>query len=93
MNSKTRQSLKREAQSLKPLAYIGNEGISKNFVNNVKELFNTNEIIKIKNNRDDNEKKLLRLMAEEIAQKTNSEIVYIIGKTIILYKKNDKKHN
>ena len=95
MISKKRQELRKEAQSLKPIIQIGGNGITDAVIKTIKEAFNTRELLKIKINREDNsDKKIVKDIAKIIENKIKkSEIVYIVGTTIIIYKENDSKNN
>ena len=80
-NSKQRAKLK-----------VGKNGVTDETIKVVSDAFNTKELIKIKKIETSpvDEKEIARILAE----KTNSEIVQIIGSKIVLYKKNqDKKNN
>ena len=56
-------------------------------------MFNTQELIKIKVNRQDQEdKNIVRTYADELASSLKAEVVYVVGTTIILYKYNAKLH-
>lgn len=93
LSSKKRQELRTQAQSLKSMCQIGANGINDSVLNNIKELFNTNELVKIKVNRiDKSDKQIVKEYGQTISNKLRCDIVYIIGTTIIVYKYNDKLH-
>ena len=86
MTSKQRAYLIGQANSLEPVFQIGKAGLSPEVTQAVLESFNNRELIKIsvlKNCFDDP-----REIAEMLAGRTQSEVVKVIGKKIILYKYN-----
>ena len=95
MTSKKRQELRKEAQQLKPIIQIGANGLTSAVLKTITEAFNTRELLKIKINREDNQdKKVVKEIAQIIEKKIKkSEIVYIVGTTIIIYKENDNKNH
>ena len=86
MTSKQRAYLKSLASNLEPLFQIGKSSLTPEFTNAIAETFNTHELIKIavlKNCFDDP-----REIAETIAGRTQSQVIQVIGKKIVLYKPN-----
>lgn len=90
MTSKERAALRAEANTLEPVFWVGKEGVTENFVNQVTDIFNTRELIKIsvQVNSPENAKTL----AAEIAEKTDCEVVQVLGRKITLYRYNEKLH-
>ena len=88
MNSKQRAYLKGLAMTLEPVFQIGKGSISPSLTEAIAENLNKNEMIKISvlNNCDDDP----REMAQILAERTGSEVVQVIGKKIVLYKKAKK---
>lgn len=87
--SKQRAYLKSLAQNIDPVFQVGKSSITPEITEAVLECFNNRELIKLsvlKNCMDDP-----REIAEIIADRTGSEVVQVIGKKIVLYKK-DKKN-
>jgi len=86
MTSKQRAYLKGLANSLDPVFQIGKSSLSPELTEAVREAFNTRELIKLtvlKNCTEDP-----REIAEALAGRTQSQVVQVIGKKIILYKEN-----
>ena len=86
MTSKQRAYLIGLANPLEPVFHIGKSGLSPEVTQAISEAFNNRELIKIavlKNCLDDP-----RLLAEMASERTHSEVIKVIGKKIILYKKN-----
>ena len=89
MTSKQRAYLIGKANSLEPVFQIGKAGLSPEVTEAIREAFNNRELIKLsilKNCFDDP-----REIAEMVATRTQSEVVKVIGKKIILYKQ-DKEN-
>lgn len=84
MTSKQRAYLKSLASTLDPVFQVGKSSLTPEFTEAVRESFNTRELIKIsvlKNCLDDP-----RQIAEMVAERTQSQVVQVIGKKIVLYK-------
>lgn len=89
MTSKQRAYLKGIAMNMEPIINVGKSSVSPELVKSVEEAINKRELIKLgvlKNCVDDP-----REIAQTIAERTHSEVVQVIGKKIILYKKNKDK--
>lgn len=93
LNNKQRQQLRKEAHNIKAKSQIGTKGLTDDVINSIGEMFNTQELIKIKVNRQDQEdKNIVRAYADELSSSLKAEVVYVVGTTIILYKFNAKLH-
>lgn len=86
MNSKQREFLRKKAHNLEALVRVGKEGYTENLGKSILDAIKSRELIKVKllQNVEMEKQKLGKIIEE----KTESEIVGIIGKTIILYKPN-----
>ena len=91
MTGKERAYWRSKANSLEPLFQLGKGGISDAFIEQIDGALNTRELIKFK--------VLLetspitpREAADEIAEKTSSEVIQVIGGVIVLYRYNPKLH-
>lgn len=87
LNGKQKSYLKGLANPLKALFQVGKEGLSSNLVSTLKDSLKAHELVKLN---------LLKTcpdpineVAFDLAAKTNSEIVQIIGRTMILYRRSD----
>lgn len=92
MTTKERAYLRSLAMTLKPIFQIGKNGISENQVIDISNALEAHELIKInalKNSDED-----IMEIANEIAQRTNSVLVQVVGNKITLYRKSEtaKKH-
>lgn len=91
LSSKNIKQLKKESHHLNPIFQVGKNGVTDNFIEQINEVLEKRELIKISvlqnclEDKDD--------ISEEISKSTNSNIVSIIGNTIIIYResKNNKQ--
>ncbi|MBQ9388023.1 MAG: ribosome assembly RNA-binding protein YhbY [Lachnospiraceae bacterium] len=84
MTSKQRSVLMSLASKLEPVAHIGKSSITPELTASVSEAIEKRELIKIdvnKNCFDD-----LRELGNTLAERTQSELVQVIGRKIVLYK-------
>ena len=91
MNSKQRAYLKGLAMNIDPIMQIGKASLTDENVFAIAEAMEPRELIKIsvlKNCTDDP-----KMIANEIANLTRSEVVQVIGKKIVLYKQADEPEN
>lgn len=91
MTSKQRAYLKGLAMNIDPIFHVGKSSLTPEITEAVSEALEARELVKIgvlKNCIDDP-----RSIAEVMAERTQSEVVQVIGKKIVLYKesKNKKK--
>ena len=89
LSGKQRRYLSRMAHNLKPVVYIGKNGLSENMIKAVLEALAHHELIKVK---FVDMKEIKAGIMEELSTSTDSVLVQIIGNIGILYKANpDKK--
>lgn len=89
MTSKERAVLKAQAMKIDSIFQIGKSSLSPAQVEAIRSALQARELIKVsvlKNCGDDPAE-----LAEVIAQRTGSQVVQVIGKKIVLYKKNVKR--
>lgn len=91
MTTKQRAYLKGLAMTMEPIFQIGKSSLTPELTNGVREALDARELVKIsvlKNCVDDSKE-----LAQILAERTNSEVVQVIGKKIVLYKqaKEEKK--
>ena len=87
MTSKQRAYLKSLASNLDPVFQIGKASLTPEVTEAVGECFNNNELIKVavlKNCLDDP-----KAIAEAVADRTQSQVVQVIGRKIVLYKQDN----
>ena len=85
MTSKQRAYLRGLAQKITPIFQVGKTGVTDNQIEQLANALEARELIKITFLDSIPESK--ESIAKEIAQKTNSEIIQIIGKKLTLYKR------
>lgn len=86
MTSKERAELKARAMKLDSIFQVGKSSITPQIVDAIKAALKTRELIKIsvlKNCMDDP-----REIAAILSERTGSQVVQVIGKKIVLYKRN-----
>lgn len=76
------------AHHLRPIVQVGKGGITESFLEGVNQAFDTHELIKIKFNYFKEQRKTL---AREIEEKTQSEMVGMIGNIAIFYREHHDK--
>lgn len=89
MTSKQRAYLKSLASDLSPIFQVGKSSLTPELTAAIGEAFNNNELIKVavlKNCMDDPGE-----IAQMVAERTQSQVVQVIGKKIVLYKPDKDK--
>ncbi len=90
LTPKNKAYLKGLANHLKAQINLGKGEIDEGVITSVNNSLEAHELIKIKILQNSNE--LCEDLATQIAKKTKSEVVDIIGRTIILYRESKKNH-
>ena len=88
LNSKQKKYLKGLGHTLSPVVSIGKDGFEDKIVTATNLELARHELIKIKIGKSSSASK--QETAEYLSVKSGSSLVQIIGKTILLYKKNPK---
>lgn len=89
LTGKQKRFLRGEAHHLNAIFQIGKEGLHDKQIRGIDEALEARELIKIKiletctTPKED--------IADELAHQTHSEVVQILGRTIILYRESDKE--
>jgi RNA-binding protein len=78
------RKLKGAAQRMKPILHVGKSGLTEQFIKSVEDAFQHHELIKIKF-ADHKEEK--RELAPQLAEKSNSYLVTLLGNVVVLYRK------
>lgn len=89
LTSKQRALLKGIASTYETIFQIGKSGISENLINQVSDALCKRELIKLR--VLDNCEYSAQEASREIAEKTGSEVVQVIGTRFILFKRNPKE--
>ena len=89
LNNKQKRQLKSLGNTLRPLFNVGKDGISVNLIETLEDSLRAHELVKIS---------VLKTcttpvmeIARDIVSMTHSELVQVIGRTILIYKQSDKK--
>ena len=88
LNSKQRAILKSAASRMDAIFQIGKGGIGDAAVKSIGDALEARELVKI--SVLDNSDETAREAAEELAERTGSEVVAVIGRKIILFKESSK---
>lgn len=91
MTSKERAALRGQANSLNVLFQVGKGGISENLIEETNDALKARELIKLRVLTETSPVSA-REAAEEIAAKTASDVVQVIGGVMVLYKYNPELH-
>ena len=89
LRGKQKRQLRALAHHLNPIFQVGKSGVTSDMVQGVRDALEKRELIKIsilQNNEDDKNE-----VAETLATRTGSELVQLIGHTIVLYKQSSKE--
>lgn len=89
LNSKQRAYLRGIASTMETIFQVGKGGISDTLISQVRDALRKRELIKLR--VLDNSMYTAREAAEEIAEKTGSEVVQVIGGRFVLFKRNPKE--
>lgn len=89
LSGKQKRFLRAEAHHLTPIFQVGKGGVNKEMLRQIEEALEARELIKVRildNCEEDKHE-----VAESLAKGTGSELVQLIGLTVVLYKES-KKH-
>lgn len=92
MTSKERAALRAQANKLEPLFQVGKGGVNDALIAQTLDAFRSRELLKLKVLLE-TAPKSAREIAEEIAKATDSEVVQVIGGSMIFYKENLELRN
>ncbi|WP_151737607.1 ribosome assembly RNA-binding protein YhbY [Paenibacillus tengchongensis] len=84
LTGKQKRYLRSLAHHLDPVFQVGKGGVNEHLIRHIEEAIEKRELMKISvlnNNADDP-----KAIGAELAEQSGSELVQVIGKTIILYK-------
>lgn len=84
LTGKQKRFLRAEAHHLKPIFQVGKTGVNDNMIEQIKDVLEKRELIKVsilQNCMEDKD-----VVADKLSQGTDAYIVQIIGNNIVLYK-------
>ena len=85
LSSSQRSYLRSQAHHLEPVVLIGKHGITDGTIESINRVLEARELIKIKFREFKDEKLSL---SEKITELTNSQVVGVIGHTVIIFRQN-----
>ena len=85
LSSSQRSYLSSQAHHLEPVVLIGKHGITDGTIESIDRVLEARELIKIKFREFKDEKSSL---SEKITELTNSQVVGVIGHTVIIFRQN-----
>jgi RNA-binding protein len=89
LNSKQRAQLRSMASQMDTIMQIGKGGIGEKLIATVSDALEARELIKMRVLENSGE--AVRDVAEQLAEATESEVVAVIGKCLILYRESETK--
>ncbi|WP_445490294.1 ribosome assembly RNA-binding protein YhbY [Niallia sp. 03133] len=84
LKGKQKRFLRAKAHHLNPIFQVGKGGVNENMVKQIGEALEVRELLKVSILQNCDEEK--QTVAAELAAGTKSELVQLIGSTIVLYK-------
>ena len=85
LSSSQRSYLRSQSHHLEPVVLIGKNGITDGTIKSINRVLKAQELIKIKFREFKDEKLSL---SEKITELTNSQVVGVIGHTVIIFRQN-----
>lgn len=91
LTGKQKRFLRAEAHHLDPIFQVGKGGVNEAMLVQIKQAINVRELLKVRILDNCEEDK--NVVAEQLAEGTNAELVQLIGLTVVLYKEASKREN
>lgn len=88
LTSKQRQSLKSLAHPLKPVVQVGTKGVGEGLVRQIADQLLAHELIKVRFNTESPVDP--SAAAQDLCERTQSQLVQLQGRTLILYRRREK---
>ncbi len=89
LNIKQKKQLRSIANNLKPYVIVGKDGVNENLIVTLNDSLVAHELVKVSVLK--NSSLSINEVAIELSRLTNSEIIQIIGRVVILYKQSKRK--
>tara|TARA_R110002096_G_scaffold268308_6_gene462028 strand:+ start:9509 stop:9796 length:288 start_codon:yes stop_codon:yes gene_type:complete len=90
LTNQQKKTLKSAAHSLKPVVRLGQSGLTATVLDEIEVAINHHELIKVKISAADRDEKSKTI--QDIATKTNADIVQTIGFVAVFYRQNPDKN-
>lgn len=91
LTGKERARLRSQANMLKPIVMIGKDGLSETVIDQIDQIIEIRELIKIK--IQNNSAEDARNVAEEVAKELNAEVIQVIGGIVVLFRESKEEKN
>jgi RNA-binding protein len=85
LNGKQRRFLRGLGHHLEPVVLVGKEGLSEGLVGALDTALTTHELIKVKLGESAGSDR--RAMSEALAEASGAELVQVLGRTLLLYRR------
>ncbi|CAN5349695.1 ribosome assembly RNA-binding protein YhbY [soil metagenome] len=90
MKGRDRATLRAEAHHLSPTVHVGAQGLTDTLVGSLEDALRTRELVKVKIGKGSDV--AAREAAGALAERTRSEVIQVIGRTLTLYRENPDLH-
>jgi len=90
--NKTHIEIFRQVMNKKPNLYLGKNGKTTQFINELNRCLENREIVKIKIQKRNQSHEAQEQLVNEIAREVEAELIDIRGRTFILYKPSEEKN-
>ncbi|SET87812.1 ribosome assembly RNA-binding protein YhbY [Stigmatella erecta] len=84
LTGKQRRALRAEGHHLEPVVIVGQSGVTEGVLGAITQALNDHELIKVKINEGPGTR---QEAATSLAEGTGSELVQLLGRTVLLFKK------
>lgn len=91
MKGRDRATLRAEAHHLSPTVHVGAQGLTDTLVGSLEDALRTRELVKVKIGKGAD--LTPRETAGTLAERTGSEVIQVIGRTLTLYRENPDLHD
>ena len=89
INNAQKKFLRQSAHHLKPVVWVGQHGITEALINEIKEVLERHELVKVKCRLGERKERDIGIL--KICKGTNAALVQRISNIITLFKKNSEK--
>ena len=91
INKKDKFRLRALANPLKPVVIIGKDGLTENLLGSINDVIRTHELIKLSILKT-YEGLPTKELAELICSTIDAELIFVVGRTFVIYKKNKDRN-